>query len=777
MLTILFRCLSKIHFFLIVIYLPYLAQANEPEVWNITARNKNFFGREAELLKISEIFKSGNLVYLSGIGGVGKTQIAKEYAHRNLDYDVVWLVDCTQNLSLQYEELLRNIQSSTKLAKYISLDVSKTAPNAIIQYTNDILRKSKFSWLIIFDNFSNTAKKHIPETHGNIRKHILITTREKIPQYIKNTIMIGSFSEVESVYFLQRLLNKASKEDLIRLSRHLTYFPLNLCHGASYILRNRISINEYIQLYNVKEPPSDLKTGDILLDNYDKTVERILSISLNNISHALPSMREAIFLLGSINSQIPQNLFERIIQDVVGEYTTEVVSKLLNNYILEYRIVNGRRYYYLHDVLRKSIETQLDNDKRFKQKIFIKLIRILINHFDQEEFKKHKSMLIDRSIVLIAQNIFNTTLSFYNGSDEVLLLGLKLLRANNILFYKHASYEDYQNIAYKLHLMNNRICLDKRLQALLCLELIFADFVYQDSSSKDLFAQNILKSITHLQGQFSDEFLAYTYAAQYYLFLGEIRQSYHYIRKAEHLVSYASNPLDIIQFMYTYSWLSVEMNNFKEGLKKTEEFRKIGEKFSNNQIVSLYYLNLKGKLYYLAGDYDNATVFAQLCMNKSYQYYRSKFSDTYAEGLITMAQINLDLNRIKTANVLLLEAKQILHNVFGYEDIDLTQAFTHTLFGEIYEKERHLSQALKEYINAEKCYEKVQLWWSIELTERTRLYKDFVRVYYLLKDFKQSLFYFKRLLDFYDFNHPHIKSLLMGLNRNYVNKISAYNEK
>ena len=67
-------------------------------IWSneIPSRNPNFTGRAAELERLRDNLFSRQLPHvqvISGMGGIGKTELATEYVHRNIDtYEIIWWI-------------------------------------------------------------------------------------------------------------------------------------------------------------------------------------------------------------------------------------------------------------------------------------------------------------------------------------------------------------------------------------------------------------------------------------------------------------------------------------------------------------------------------------------------------------------------------------------------------------------------------------------------------------------------------------------------------------
>ena len=76
-------------------------------IWSseIPSRNPNFTGRAAELERLGDNLFSGQLPQvqvISGMGGVGKTELAAEYIHRNIGaYKIIWWIPDAATLHKQ----------------------------------------------------------------------------------------------------------------------------------------------------------------------------------------------------------------------------------------------------------------------------------------------------------------------------------------------------------------------------------------------------------------------------------------------------------------------------------------------------------------------------------------------------------------------------------------------------------------------------------------------------------------------------------------------------
>jgi len=275
----------------------------------IPFRNRNFIGREVVLGKIHAGHHQASpndevIQVLVGLGGVGKTAIAIEYAHRfRDDYNLIWWIWAEQEDRII--SALRALGQQLSLPDF-RMDERDYSAGVVI----DALTRGEpyEDWLLIFDNAADPELigKYIPRGAG----HVIVTSRRHDWNMIgPDTIVVDVFSETEAIEFLRRrvpqlaILGKsaslgvASDEDTERtqlaeeLAAELGHLPLALEHAAAYLTETGTSVAEYLQIF--RHNAREVLSTDVNIA-YPRPVATAWSASLNACSE---EARALLYLL------------------------------------------------------------------------------------------------------------------------------------------------------------------------------------------------------------------------------------------------------------------------------------------------------------------------------------------------------------------------------------------------------------------------------------------------------------------------------------------------
>ena len=217
-----------------------------PDIWgNVPQRNKNFTGRDQLLNDLRGALTTGATailpIALYGLGGVGKTQLVNEYAHRYANYyQVVWWIAA--------DEIALVRSSLAALAPRLGLAILPGRVEDAVAAVLDALRRGvPYSrWLLIFDNADQPEeiRQFIPPGPGDI----VITSRNRAWAQVIDALEVDVFSREESSLYLQRLVPGITRNDADRLAEALGDLPLALEQAAALLTETVMTVDVYLAL-------------------------------------------------------------------------------------------------------------------------------------------------------------------------------------------------------------------------------------------------------------------------------------------------------------------------------------------------------------------------------------------------------------------------------------------------------------------------------------------------------------------------------------------------
>jgi tetratricopeptide (TPR) repeat protein len=236
---------------------------NEPRVMNsyFPPRERAFTGRHQQLQAIRDLFDTGEddtrTVALHGMGGIGKSAIAVEYAHRyRAAYDVVWWIDATNRMYVR--------DQMAELGDKLGAQGREIGER--VRFARDALRTGTphRPCLVIFDGADN-LKDIRPELPPSSRyTHILVTSRDPNWQFHCNGVEIDLCQRLESVAYLRRMHPELSEQDADFLAETTGDLPLALFHAVGW-LRGSGSARQYAavieQLMRAEVADPTFRTG------------------------------------------------------------------------------------------------------------------------------------------------------------------------------------------------------------------------------------------------------------------------------------------------------------------------------------------------------------------------------------------------------------------------------------------------------------------------------------------------------------------------------------
>ncbi|MES2142328.1 MAG: NB-ARC domain-containing protein [Pseudomonadota bacterium] len=335
---------------------------------------------------------------VSGLGGIGKTQLALQYAKQhaaNYDYNVLW-IDSEKKIDI--------INSFKKLAIKLSIDLndaysSEKESGQLIEEVYDYFARAKS--LFIFDNVENAKeiKDILPKASSGNKPTVLITSRYSNWKNIATPLHLGVFTEIEARVFIKTelsIMGNAENAQITELANLLQSLPLALQQALAYInsekiLDSNFSIQNYIERFKQKQRSQELLDFDLSQhsnDPYSKTILTTWEITLEKIKQDKIIGAKAIETIQIMAYLYPDNILNSMFFQLPNNVRLSPAIHLLKAYSL---INEGSEPHIstIHRLVQKVLRIKLESNHSEFEKIVQNIIYLTGDFTQNKEVMSH----------------------------------------------------------------------------------------------------------------------------------------------------------------------------------------------------------------------------------------------------------------------------------------------------------------------------------------------------------------------------------------------------
>src|SRR3954454_21874223 len=331
-----------------------------PAVWKVPPRNPRFTGRDGMLTELRRRLGGGEgtlvVQALYGLGGVGKTQLALEYAHRfAADYQLVWWIDAEQPVLIP-EQL-------AALAARLDLPPGPTVAATVDRLLAELRGRNR--WLLLFDNAERPGD--VADFRPGGAGHVLITSRYPGWGALGGRLQVDVLTRPETIALLRARIPALDEELAGKLAAELGDLPLAAAQAAGYLEQTDLPPADYLRRFR-EHRETLLARGEVV--GYAGRVDTAWALSLERLKCEAPAAVQLLELAAFLAPEpIPLRLFgdhavllDEPLRDTAADLDalTDALGALVG-YSLARRHPGG---FQVHRLVQAAVRHQLAPDQR-----------------------------------------------------------------------------------------------------------------------------------------------------------------------------------------------------------------------------------------------------------------------------------------------------------------------------------------------------------------------------------------------------------------------------
>jgi tetratricopeptide (TPR) repeat protein len=299
-----------------------------------------FVGRDDELDELDRMVQAGSGVVtqtVHGLGGVGKTELALQYATRHWPhYRLVWWVVAENRETIE--------AGLAELAFRLHPDVMVIATQAEAANWAIAWLQSHAGWLLVLDNVEH--RRDVEPLLGQlINGHVLMTTRRDVgwENVTNGCLRLDVLNPAAAVTLLTRLSNQVDPDTAKVLAEELGYLPLAVQQAGAYMSQAHTPMATYLQ--RLRDDPAHVLATVADDDDAQRAVARTWSVTIDRIAKQAPLAVRLLHILSCFASDaLPRDVLTAIapafdIDSALGTLASYNMITLTNRTVTVHRLV------------------------------------------------------------------------------------------------------------------------------------------------------------------------------------------------------------------------------------------------------------------------------------------------------------------------------------------------------------------------------------------------------------------------------------------------------
>lgn len=742
----------------------------------------NLLERTRLIEKIDKAFKREQeikIVAITGIGGSGKTTVARQYG-KYQKASIVWEINAENHESLinSFENLALALSKTKEDQKILQeLQVIKNSKDKEHKQLIFVKEKLKFfsDWFLIYDNLKSIGEiqEYFPcdsNTWGK-GKALIVTRDENVKNnnQVDKVINIGRLSDKEKIFLFLNIIKSKELEvtpsqelQTEKFLNNLPPFPLDISIAAYYIKATNISYEDYLRHLKNHNEDFENTQGNIMNDSsgYKDTRCNIIKLSLASLLEISQDWLELLLLISLLDSQsIPLDLLndyrERINIDnfIYNLKKYSLISEVGSNFPFPTISIHQNTQEIIFCELMKKLN--LDDKHRLINLVSNIFIRYVNNLIEEENLIKMKSLINHIETFLRDNNFIKAnTKAYIEGQLGIIFSYLGKYNKAKLLIKKSIN-------KLEENFIDNRLFINK-LQ-------IYEGIIFYELAEYEKAKLLLEKSLSTacLKEDYNGKSQALAYLGNVNRAIGNKQEAIDMLECSvkiynEHFPNNHSK-IALILLHLGVAYRSIGKYNKAQALLEKSLY--IYKKYLPNDYVSipknLIYL---GILYREKGEHKKA----KYMLEQGYKIYINNFSEDYlkvAWVLANLGVVHRELCNYEEAQKLLEKSLVIYKKYLFAHHLDV--AWTLANLGNVYYEQGNLIKAKELLEESLETYKKQS---SISHPRVARILMYLGKIYAAEGKYEKAKTYFKNSLNFYEqkYGKEHVKTARVLMNLGYA---------